>query len=83
MVETVVSAVKQSESNSVPEADSSPNIRLIKGYVVFLDQNLGKGQFGQVCKAKLATELKDKNAKTFACKIMDVTKISAEELAIM
>jgi hypothetical protein len=43
MVETVVSAVKQSESNSVPEADSSPNIRLIKGYVVFLDQNLGKG----------------------------------------
>jgi ribonuclease HI len=41
---------------------------------------LGKGQYGQVCKAKLVSEAKSKTAKIFACKIMDVTNIGKKEL---
>ena len=43
--------------------------------MVNMSDHLGKGQYGQVCKAKLATEVKKKNSKTYACKIMEVANI--------
>lgn len=52
------------------------NVRSVKGYLVFLEEHLGKGQYGQVCRAKLATEAKKKDAKIFACKIMEVANIA-------
>jgi hypothetical protein len=46
-----------------------------------LDERLGKGQYGIVCKARLAAEVKQKvPAKIFACKIMEVANIDKEEL---
>lgn len=53
---------------------------MVKDYLVFIDEMLGKGQYGQVCKAKLVSEAKSKTAKIFACKIMDVTNIGKKEL---
>jgi hypothetical protein len=41
-----------------------------------MDEILGKGQYGVVCKARLTQEKNDKNAKVFACKIMELTNIS-------
>ena len=57
----------------------NPEVRLIKGYMVFVGDHLGKGQYGQVCKAKQATEIKIKNAKIYACKIMEVANIKQSE----
>lgn len=51
-------------------------MRSVKGYLVFLEEHLGKGQYGQVCRAKLAADAKKKNAKIFACKIMEVANIA-------
>ena len=45
-----------------------------------MDDHLGKGQYGQVCKAKLASEMKDKKAKVYACKIMEVVNINSSEM---
>lgn len=45
-----------------------------------MDDPLGKGQYGLVCKAKLVSEVKDKNAKTYACKIMEVQNIKPMEM---
>ena len=36
-----------------------PETKLIKGFIVYLDEFLGKGQYGQVCKAKKASEAKN------------------------
>jgi hypothetical protein len=36
---------------------------VVKDYLVFIDEMLGKGQYGQVCKAKLVSEAKSKTAK--------------------
>lgn len=51
------------------------SVRSVKQYLVFLDEHLGKGQYGQVCRAKLQAEAKQKDAKIFACKIMEVANI--------
>lgn len=48
--------------------------------MVFVDEHLGKGQYGQVCKAKLASEVKDLNAKTYACKILEIQNIKITEM---
>lgn len=49
--------------------------------MVFFDDHLGKGQYGSVCKAKLLSEVKEKNAKVYACKIMEVANIKPQEMA--
>jgi hypothetical protein len=33
-------------------------VRSVKGFLVFLEEQLGKGQYGQVCRAKLAQDMK-------------------------
>ena len=74
-------AVSKSKiENHHSEQMKGSSTRLIKNYVVYIDDHLGKGQYGQVCKAKLATEAKDKNAKLYACKIMEVQNIKFSEL---
>jgi hypothetical protein len=55
-------------------------VRLVKDYHVYLEQNLGKGQYGIVCKARLAAESKNKDCKVFACKMVDITNISKSDL---
>ena len=49
--------------------------------MVYIDEFLGKGQYGSVCKAKLVTEHRKKDAKVYACKIMEVQNISKKEMA--
>jgi hypothetical protein len=63
------------------EATPKPKqtIKQVAQYTVFMDEQLGKGQYGVVCKAKLATEVKDKDAKIYACKIMEITNISQQD----
>lgn len=51
-------------------------VKVIKDYQVHLDEFLGKGQFGIVCKARLVAEAKNPNAKVFACKIMRANGIT-------
>ena len=58
-----------------------PETKLIKGFIVYLDEFLGKGQYGQVCKAKKASEAKNENCKIYACKIMEVANIDKKEMA--
>ena len=55
-------------------------VRSVKGYLVFLEEQLGKGQYGQVCRAKLASEIKLKGSKIYACKMMEVSEISKSDL---
>lgn len=45
--------------NHFSEQLKGPSTRLIKNYVVYVEENLGKGQYGSVCKAKLASEVKN------------------------
>jgi hypothetical protein len=53
----------------------------VQDFLVFLDERLGKGQYGAVCKARLKKEHKKKDAKVYACKIMDVANIDKAELS--
>ena len=41
---------------------------------------LGVGQYGKVCKAQLATDVKSKINKVYACKIMEVAGISQDDM---
>lgn len=70
----------QEETKSDQKPKKPSNIRQVKGYLVFFDEQLGKGQFGAVVKARLQSELKSANPKTFACKIMDVANISQDDM---
>lgn len=45
-----------------------------------MDEVLGKGQYGQVCKARLTAEAKNPDAQIYACKIMQITDISQQDL---
>ena len=70
--------IERSESKATSSMMS--NTKIVKSYVVFNDEFLGKGQYGSVCKAKLVSEVKKKDARVFACKIMEVQNISAKEM---
>mgnify|MGYP000197186316 CR=1 FL=1 len=59
---------------------NKPVVRLVKGYLVFVEERLGKGQYGEVCKARLASEIQNKDCKTYACKIIDVSQITEKQL---
>lgn len=72
------SLIEEHKSQAVPQ---QPATKLIKGYLVQLDEPLGKGQYGSVCKAKKASEAKLPSAKVYACKMMEVANISQKELA--
>lgn len=45
-----------------------------------MEDELGKGQYGKVCKAQLASEAKNKSNKVLACKIMQRAGISQEDM---
>jgi len=71
-------------------------VRKVNDFIVFMDDVLGEGQYGKVCKAQLAAELLssingskqqavrstvDITKKIYACKIIEISDISAEDLA--
>ena len=57
-----------------------PLIRKVNGYLVYVEDVLGIGQYGKVCKAKLAADARDPNAKVYACKIIEITCISQDDM---
>lgn len=59
----------------------TPNVKKVAGFHVYLDELLGKGQYGSVYKAKLASESKKRDCKIYACKIMEIANIDDKELA--
>jgi hypothetical protein len=61
--------------------DKKANTRLVNDYVVFLDEFLGKGQYGSVCKARHVSEVKKPDAKIYACKTMEIVNITAKEMS--
>ena len=38
------------------------NLKQVQNYTVYMDEVLGKGQYGQVCKARLTSESKNPDA---------------------
>lgn len=70
-------------------------MRKVNGFIVFVDDVLGEGQYGKVCKAQLASDLLqnvngskqqavrstvDPTKKIYACKIIEIADISKEDL---
>lgn len=73
----------------------APTVRKVNGFIVFIDDVLGEGQYGKVCKAQLAADLLtdvggaktqavrstvDPTKKIYACKIIEIGDISKEDL---
>lgn len=73
-----------------------PQVRKVNDFIVFMDDVLGEGQYGKVCKAQLASDLLqsvkgvkqqavrstvDPEKKIYACKIIEIADISPEDLA--
>jgi hypothetical protein len=58
----------------------TPLIRKVNGYLVFYEDVLGIGQYGKVYKAQLASEVRFTDAKIYACKIIEITSISKEDM---
>ena len=70
-----------------------PTVRKVNGYLIYIDDYLGEGQYGKVCKAqKISDQDKtpgktatyrptpDPTKKIYACKIIDVSNISKEDM---
>ena len=43
--------------NNAGRAQKQPQVRKVNDFIVFLDDVLGMGQYGKVCKAQLAKDL--------------------------
>lgn len=67
------------KSTAVDLPGRQPLIRKVNGYLIYVEDILGIGQYGKVCKAQLASEVKQANSKMFACKIIEITCISQED----
>lgn len=75
-----------------------PQVRKVNDFIVYMDEVLGEGQYGKVCKAQLASDLLvetrgkegakknavrskvDPSKKIYACKIIEIADVSAEDL---
>jgi serine/threonine protein kinase len=74
-----------------------PTVRKVNGFLIYIDDYLGEGQYGKVCKAqKIADQEKsqpssqkekttyrptpDPSKKIYACKIIDVSNISKDDM---
>lgn len=55
-------------------------MRKVSDYLVYLEEILGKGQYGIVCKAQKQDEVKAKINKTYACKIIEIVDIAQDEM---
>ena len=76
-----------------------PRVCQVKEYIVFLDQVIGKGQFGTVVKAQRAADLLssddnsskskfvkpclDNSKKIYACKIYENEFLSSEDMQMV
>ena len=52
----------------------------MNGFLVFVDDVLGVGQYGKVVKAQLESEARQKVKKIYACKIIEIVNISHEDM---
>ena len=57
-----------------------PLVRKVTDYLVYIEEVLGIGQYGKVCKAQKHEEQKQKIDKTYACKIIEIVSISQEDM---
>lgn len=71
------------EKTNLNQSKKVANIKNVKDFQIYLDEFLGKGQFGIVCKARYASDYKKPNAQVYACKIMRAANISnSDQLSI-
>ena len=54
----------------------APAVRKVTDYLVHIEEVLGIGQYGKVCKAMKQEDKEKKIDKTYACKIIDIVQIS-------
>jgi hypothetical protein len=66
------------QSSLTQTSGRAPQIRKVNGYLVYFDALLGEGVYGKVVKCYLASD--KEQAYPYACKIIDVKRISAEDL---
>lgn len=52
----------------------------MNGYDIFLDEVLGLGQFGTVCKAVFGKDASLESPQFYACKMIKIKEISKEDL---
>ena len=72
----------QSADNRKSKAGKrKPQTRKVTDYIMYVEEVLGIGQFGKVVKAQKQSECKEsKNPPTYACKIMEITNISKDDM---
>ena len=58
----------------------APKVRKVNGFLVFIDDVLGVGQYGKVVKAQLESEARQKIKKIYACKIIEIVNISQDDM---
>ena len=81
------------QDSAVPKPKTSPNVRKVNGFLIYMDEFLGEGQYGKVVKAQKIEDQKVKGQKQvgykatpdtskliYACKIIDVANISQEDM---
>ena len=68
------------ENRSSTKKKKSPLVRKVTDYLVYIEEVLGIGQYGKVCKAQKQDEVKAKIDKTYACKIIEINNISQEDM---
>lgn len=73
--------MRKSKNAAAAGGKKKPTTRKVTDYIMYVEEVLGIGQFGKVVKAQKQSEVKDsKNPKTYACKIMEITNISKEDM---
>ena len=67
-------------------------MRKVNGFLIYVDELLGEGQYGKVCKAQKITDQVAESGKQgyratpdiskpiYACKIIDIANISNEDM---
>ena len=81
---------KESEVNLHPQGSTEASqvkrkkkrglTRKVADYTVYVEEVLGIGQYGKVCKAQKTKDSKAKSDLYFACKIIDITNISQTDM---
>jgi len=66
--------------NQAKKKRKAPSIRKVTDYLVYVEEVLGIGQYGKVCKAQKQEDAKAKLDKILACKIIDIVSISQEDM---
>jgi serine/threonine protein kinase len=79
MSESIVSSTTI-DSKGIKRKGKQPLVRKVTDYLVHVEEVLGIGQYGKVCKAQKQEDAKNKVDRIFACKIIEITSISQEDM---